>query len=233
MLTAQHLSKRYGHQVALNDVSLSLKPGVVALLGANGSGKSTLLRLLATLDQPDNGAIHWGGLAYTSNLVRLRQCIGYLPQTLELPDYLTPHHILRYLAHMRRVTAEDVDLLIHRLGLDSIAHRKTSQLSGGQLRMVGIAQAFLGQPPLLLLDEPGNGLDVLERQRLHRLISERSGLTVFSTHIPEDAERLAQAIIILHRGKVLFQGEIADLKCLVSPSGQCLSFEEAYLKLIG
>lgn len=233
-LTVQHLSKRYAKQLALNDINLRLTSGVVALLGANGSGKSTLLRLLATLDKPDNGTIQWFGLEYESNLPRLRQIIGYLPQSLDLPDDLTPFTLLQYLAHMRHASLDGVDTLIHQLSLQHVSHKHLRELSGGQTRLVGIAQAYLGRPQLLLLDEPGNGLDIVERQRLYRLLSGQKRLTIFSTHAPDEAERLARFVIILHHGKILFQGAVDDLKYAMRSTSahHHMSLEEAYLALM-
>src|SRR5690606_1374452 len=117
-LYLQGISKRYGEQIALDNITLKLDGGSVALLGANGSGKTTLLRLLATLEQPDNGVMQWHNRDYRGNLSYLRRHIGYLPQKLELPPHLTPHRLLHYLAQMRNTPPASVDELIHRLSLD-------------------------------------------------------------------------------------------------------------------
>ncbi len=210
-LHLHHISKAYNGHIALEDINLTLDQGVVALLGANGSGKTTLLRLLATLDLPDTGTIRWRNLDYGSNLDWMRQQIGYLPQALELPEHLTPYRLLHYLAQMRHVSPAAVDEIVSKLALDAITHKRLSQLSGGQLRLVGIAQALLGQPELLLLDELSSGLDVVEREQVYRLLSNRNKLTIFSTHIAEEAERIAQTVIVLHEGKVGFCGTVNTL----------------------
>lgn len=220
-LRLDQVSKRYGTKLAIDRISLQLDGGIVALLGANGSGKTTLLRLLATLDSPDSGRISWGGGNHPVSLLELRRHIGYLPQMLELPAHLTPYRLLCYLAHLRNVNAAAVDYLITGLKLESIAHKHVARLSGGQLRQVGMAQAFLGQPSLLLLDELSTGLDVIERERVYRLLPTDGRLTIFSTHLPDEAERIAKSVIILHQGRVLFSGTIAELKSVV---GNCDEF---------
>lgn len=217
-LHLDQVSKRYGGQIALDRVSLKLDGGIVALLGANGSGKTTLLRLLATLELPDIGQISWGMRNSPVSLPELRSHIGYLPQVLELPANLTPYRLLCYLAQLRNVNAAAVDDLIAGLKLEAIAHKRIAQLSGGQLRQVGVAQAFLGHPKVLLLDELSSGLDVIERERVYRLLPNDGKLTIFSTHLPDEAERIAKSVVILHQGRVLFSGTIAKLKALV---GEC------------
>lgn len=208
------VSKSYNRQIALDNITLKLDRGIIALLGSNGSGKSTLLRLLATLDQPDAGGIQWYKLSYTDNLSQLRQQIGYLPQALELPQHLTPYRLLHYLAQMRHAAPADVDEIAAKLALDAIMHKRLSQLSSGQLRLVGIAQALLGKPQLLLLDELSSGLDVIERERVYRLLSSFNKFVIFSTHILEEAESIANVIIVLHHGRILFHGTCAELKAI-------------------
>jgi ABC-type multidrug transport system ATPase subunit len=214
-LVLEGVCKRYGDQIALDNIQLKLDGGIIALLGANGSGKTTLLRLLATLDQPDVGVIQWRGQDYRGSLSHLRRHIGYLPQALELPHHLTAHRLLCYLAQMRNSHCAAVDEWVSKLALEQIAHKRIGQLSGGELRRLGIAQAFLGQPELLLLDELSSGLDVIERQRVYRLLPNDGRLTLFSTHIPEEAERVAQTLIVLHQGQLVFSGTIAELKAMV------------------
>jgi ABC-2 type transport system ATP-binding protein len=210
-LIVRNLRKTYGLQVALNGVDLTLSGGVVALLGANGSGKSTLLRILATLSKPDAGDITFDGWSYAQRERQLRAQIGYLPQDLELPDTLTPRKLLSYLANLRGGHAGDV---LATLQLEAVANQPFRKLSGGQLRRVGIAQALLGSPRLLLLDELARGLDALERARVFRLVSQCGKLVIFSTHIPEEAESIAETIIVLHQGGVLFCGALAEMRAL-------------------
>jgi ABC-2 type transport system ATP-binding protein len=208
-LMAHMLSKSYGAQVALSEVSFTLTKGVVALLGANGSGKSTLLHILATLGQPYEGELSLDGLRYGRDQRLLRQQIGYMPQAVEMPAALTPRKLLRYLASLR---AGDANAVLASLHLNEIANIPFSKLSGGQIRLVSIAQAFLGNPRLLLLDEPSRGLDLLECERLYKLLMNQTGLTLFSTHLADEAERLAERVIVLHQGRALYIGTIESLR---------------------
>jgi len=203
------LSKRYAAQVALGEVSFTLTEGVVALLGANGSGKSTLLRILATLCPPDEGELSFYGQHYGRDRRVLRQQIGYVPQAVEMPDALTPAKLLTYLASLR---GGDVNAVLTTFHLKDIADIPFRKLSGGQIRLVSIAQAFLGHPRLLLLDEPCRGLDIHERERMYKLLTKQSGLTLFSTHLADEAERLAESVIVLHQGRVLYIGSIESLR---------------------
>ncbi len=231
-LKIQELSKSYGSQVAIQNVNLDLKPGTIALLGPNGSGKTTLLRCLASLMKPDDGQLWFDGFPYTKNLPRLRGQLGYLPQDLDLPSSLTPRRLLEYLGMLKNIPEDgqvanavrsriskaaslacDVDRLLSALGLEKIADVPFGKLSGGQIRLVGIAQAFLDHPGLLLLDELTQGLDVEERERVFALARRPAPgrLILYSTHDPTDAERFADRVIILHQGQVIFWGEIDDL----------------------
>jgi len=216
MLTVRNLSKAYGKEPALHNVSLSAAPGdgLIALLGANGSGKSTLLRVLATAIPPDTGDISFAGYSYAGDLRPVRQLIGYLPQALELPGTLSAFKVLHYLARLKGVHDRVESLkLLDTLGLSTLADKPLSQLSSGQLRMVGIAQALIGSPRLLLLDECLRGLDTHERERVIRLLRTRGTetVTLFSSHVPAEVERMAARVIVLAHGSVLFAGEVSAL----------------------
>lgn len=240
MLTIRNLCKTYPDrdQPALHDLSLSVDAGVVALLGHNGSGKSTLLRVLATLAAPDSGTISFGDYRYGDDPRPLRHGLGYLPQDLDLPLTMTPRKLLRYLAKLRDLQIgraaldAQIDSLIDSLGLSARAHQPLAQLSGGQVRMIGVAQAVMHQPRLLLLDELTRGLDIDERQRVLRLIraprkTSAPTLTIFSTHIPEEAEQIADSVIVLAGGRALYAGRVdALLTQLRVPT-----MESAYLAL--
>jgi ABC-2 type transport system ATP-binding protein len=208
-LMVRNLSKAYGSQPALRSIDFTLDDGVVALLGANGSGKSTLLRTLATLTKPDSGEVSFEGWSYQQQQRQLRAQIGYLPQDFELPGSLTPRKFLAYLASLREGNVEAVLSALH---LNAFADLPCHKLSGGQLRLVGIAQALLGSPRLLLLDELARGLDVSERERVLRVVTQHSRFTLFSTHIPEDAESIANMVIVLHQGHLLFCGTVDALR---------------------
>lgn len=212
-LKIRGLSKSYGSLVALREVTLDIMPGTVALLGPNGSGKTTLLRCLASLLRPDRGGMWFNRFPYAQNLPRLRNQLGYLPQDLELPPSLTPRQLLEYLGRLKNISESDqVDDLLSALNLNSFAQRPFARLSGGQIRLAGIAQAFLGQPSLLLLDELTGGLDVEERECVFRLVRKPlpGRLILFSTHELSDAKRLADQVIVLQQGQVIFAGKAAD-----------------------
>jgi len=208
-LIVRSLSKHYGSQVALRSVDLTLSEGVVALLGPNGSGKSTLLQVLATLCKPDAGELSFDGWVYGQQQRSLRAHIGYLPQDFEMPDALTPRRLLTYLAQLR---GGEVSRVLDALHLEAFVDQPFRKLSSGQIRLVGIAQALLGNPRLLLLDELSRGLDVVERERTYRILAEFGKLTIFSTHIPEEAERIAQTVVVLHEGQVQFCGGVETLR---------------------
>ena len=211
MLSLNQVSKGYGGQIALNDITCILSGGPIALLGSNGSGKTTLLRLLATLEKPDGGTIHWNGLDYHQDVTPMRAMIGYLPQTLDLPDHLTPRRLLQYLALMRHLPPANADHLLDQMNLTHLADKRLSALSVGEQRLLGIAQALLGDPELLLLDEVGTGLDTTKRERIGHLIRRRNRLTIFSTHIPAEAERFAEGVIVLGQGRLRYAGTVASL----------------------
>ena len=213
-LRIQGLSRSYGSQAALREVTLDLTPGTVALLGPNGSGKTTLLRCMASLLQPDTGRLWFDGLPYAQNLPLLRSQIGYLPQELDFPHNLTPRQLLEYIGTLKNIPeADQVEHLLSTLGLESVADRPFGKLSGGQICLTGIAQAFLGKPSLLLLDELTRGLDVEERERVFALARKSSSgrLIVFSTHDPPDVERFTEQAIVLQQGRVIFSGKTEDL----------------------
>lgn len=213
-LKVQKLSKAFGSQSALKNVSLELTSGCVAILGPNGSGKTTLLRCLAALVRPDSGHLWFDGLSYAQNIQLIRGRVGYLPQELHLPDHLSGRKILNYFAVLKESNAsEQVEDLIVTLGLQKVADRPISSLSYGEIRLFGIAQALLGNPQLILLDEPTRGLDVKERGKVFSLLRRYlSGcLILYTTHDVEDVTRMADRVIILYEGEVVFFKAVKDL----------------------
>lgn len=214
-LIAEGLRAAYGRHLALDGVSLRAGPGVLALLGPNGAGKTTLLRLLATAAQPDAGRICFAGRAYNGDPRPLRRVLGYLPQELDLPAHLTPRAFLRYVAQLKGVPAEpQASTLLRALGLGDLLETPIGSLSGGQQRLVGIAQALLGRPRLLVLDEPLVGLDIEERERAFRQIAGPPGerVVVVSAHVPADVEAIASQVVVLRAGCVVASGTPAALR---------------------
>jgi ABC-2 type transport system ATP-binding protein len=234
-LTIRGLSLAYGSLTALQDVNLHLKAGIIAVLGPNGSGKTTLLRCLATALQPDRGELRFCGLRYSSDFSTkriLRQGLGYLPQEIELPGHMAPLLLLRYLARLKGA-AEDsqAETLLAQVGLTDQAHKRLDTLSVGQARMVGVCQAFLGKPRLVILDEATRGLDLQERLAVFRLVRRvlrTQGMVIFSTHVPQDVEQVADQVIVLNAGQVLYAGAVESLHRKMAED----SAETAYLRLL-
>ncbi len=210
-LTVRSLFRDYGSASALRGVSFRAGPGVHALLGANGAGKSTLLRLLAGIAAPDAGEIAFGGHGYTTHGRQIRAVTGYVPQELDLPGHMTPRTLLQYMAGLKGVPVEGANLAD--MGLEAEADTPLSRLSGGQVRRVAIAQALLGEPRLLLLDEPTAGLDPEERERVLRAIrrGDPRRVVIVSTHVPAEMESLARQVLILQRGQVGYAGSVEAL----------------------
>jgi ABC-type multidrug transport system ATPase subunit len=214
MLTITDLSKTYPNGVqALKGVSLSIERGLFGLLGPNGAGKSTLMRTLATLQEPDTGEILFDGLDVVANPQAHRRHLGYLPQDFGVYPGVSAYDLLEHLAVLkgladRKARREQVEALLEQTNL--WAHRKkaVSGFSGGMRQRFGIAQALLGEPKLIIVDEPTAGLDPEERNRFHNLLSEVSEniVVILSTHIVEDVRQLCPRMAILAEGRVLRHG---------------------------
>lgn len=208
-LLIENLSKRYKHSVwGLRNLSLELGPGVLGLVGPNGAGKSTLLRILATVTRPTEGAFTWNGSDILRTPDKLRKVLGYLPQDFGIYPNLNAVEFLEYLAAMRgldgRVARQRIDDLLETVNLTQSRKRPLGSYSGGMKQRVGIAQALLNDPQLLVLDEPTVGLDPEERLRLRNLLSDLSGerIIVFSTHIVSDVEAMAKDIAVIANGQL-------------------------------
>jgi ABC-2 type transport system ATP-binding protein len=222
-LTIEHLSKTYrGGLQALRDFSLDLTPGVIGLLGPNGAGKSTLMRILATITRPTAGRVLWNGADVFAAPLALRQALGYLPQDFGVYPNLTAVELLEYLAAVKRVPArlarQRIPELLQMVGLSEAARRPLGDFSGGMRQRVGIAQALLSDPRLLIVDEPTVGLDPEERLRFRGLLSELSGerIVLLSTHIVSDVEAVASAIALIGGGRLLAHGAPEELVAAVA-----------------
>ena len=205
-LIIQSVTKQYNKQVCgLRDFSLQPKPGVLGLLGPNGAGKSTLMRILATITLPTMGTITWNGVDIVQQPNALRQSLGYLPQDFGIYPNLNAIEFLEYMAAMKglssRSARQRIDELLQLVNLTEAAHRPLGGFSGGMKQRIGIAQALLNDPQLLIVDEPTVGLDPEERVRFRHLLSELSGerLVILSTHIVSDVEATATSIAIIAR----------------------------------
>ena len=209
-LTIEGVSKRYGSRVlALSEFSLDLGPGVLGLLGPNGAGKSTLMRILATVTRPSEGRIVWNGTNTGSHPDAVRSVLGYLPQDFGVYPNLNPVEFLEYLAAVRGLDAaaarRRIDGLLELVNLSGVRRRPLGGFSGGMRQRVGIAQALLNDPQLLIVDEPTGGLDPEERVRFRNLLSDLSGerIVILSTHIVSDVEAVATRLALIARGRLV------------------------------
>jgi ABC-2 type transport system ATP-binding protein len=214
MLQINNLSKTYANGVhALKGVTLAIDSGLFGLLGPNGAGKSTLMRTLATLQTPDTGEIVFDGLDVIREPERHRRHLGYLPQDFGVYPGVSAYDLLEHLAVLKgisekKVRREQVEALLEQTNLTAHRKKAVSSFSGGMRQRFGIAQALLGDPRLIIVDEPTAGLDPEERNRFHNLLSEVSEniVVILSTHIVEDVRQLCPRMAILAEGRVLRAG---------------------------
>ena len=208
-LTIERLSKRYGRDFALRELSLRCEPGLLGLVGPNGAGKTSLMRMIATLLEPTEGTIRWNGQDIHTHGQALRQVLGYLPQDFGIYPEFTGRQFLRYLAAMKGLPSSlvnrRVDEVVEMANLGAEADRKLPAYSGGMKQRIGIAQALLNDPELLIVDEPTAGLDPAERVRFRTLLASltRNRIVLLSTHIISDVEAVASRLVILQEGRVL------------------------------
>ena len=217
-LAIQNLGKQYKRDFwGLKDFSLEINPGILGLLGPNGAGKSTFMRMLATITKPTEGTISWGGMDIVKSPNSLRAILGYLPQDFGVYPNLTAVEFLEYMAAIKGIDAKSarkrIDELLQVVNLVDAAKRPLGGYSGGMKQRVGIAQALLNDPQLLIVDEPTVGLDPEERVRFRNLLSDLSGerIVILSTHIVSDVEATATYIALVHKGKLLRASVPEDL----------------------
>lgn len=218
-LEIEGLSKTYpGGIRALDGVTLSMDRGIFGLLGDNGAGKSTLMRILATLLAADTGTARLGSIDLLKEPDRARRALGYLPQEFGVYPRASAKAMLEHLAMLKGVSPtssrrEMVESLLHQVNLYDVRSRRLDSFSGGMKRRFGIAQALLGQPALVIVDEPTAGLDPGERNRFYNLLSEVSekAIVILATHIVEDIKSLCERLAIIGSGKVVFSGTPEDL----------------------
>ena len=209
MLSVNNVTKNYGDFLALQNVNLTFENGVYGLLAPNGAGKTTLIKMLATLLFPTKGEILWDGAEIGSLDEQYREILGYLPQDFGYYRGYSPVQYLRYLSALKGVdskkTDSRIDELLEMVGLADVRGKKMKKFSGGMLQRVGIAQAMLANPKLLILDEPTAGLDPKERVRFRNIIHELSAerIVILSTHIVSDIESIADYVVMI-KDKELF-----------------------------
>jgi ABC-type multidrug transport system ATPase subunit len=214
-LQIRKLSKTYANGVtALKDITLTIPEGMYGLLGPNGAGKSTLMRTIATLQEPDAGSIRLGDLDVLAERVRVRETLGYLPQEFGVYPNATAERLLEHFAVLkglteRRARREVVEALLRLTNLYDVRKKKLGGYSGGMRQRFGVAVALLGDPKLIIVDEPTAGLDPAERVRFLNLLSEigQSAVVILSTHIVEDVSELCSRMAIIDRGQILLEAE--------------------------
>lgn len=217
-LTINSLSKTYPNGVkALQGVSLTIENCMFGLLGPNGAGKSTLMRTVATLQAPDTGTVSLDGLDVLANKNEIRKILGYLPQEFGVYPKVSALDMLHHLAVMKGITRksernEIVDALLQQTNLWDVRKKSLGTYSGGMKQRFGIAQALLGKPKLIIVDEPTAGLDPAERNRFLNLLSSigRDVIVILSTHIVEDVRELCPRMAIIANGKVLLEGSPSE-----------------------
>jgi ABC-2 type transport system ATP-binding protein len=215
MLDIQKLSKTYSNGVkAINNITLQIKPGMFGLLGPNGAGKSSLMRTIATLQLPDEGTLRFDNIDILAQPQELRKILGYLPQEFGVYPKVSAEELLTHLAVLKGMTEtgarkEWVNFLLHKTNLYDVRKKNLGTYSGGMKQRFGIAQALLGKPRLIIVDEPTAGLDPAERNRFHNLLSEIGETTVviLSTHIVEDVSNLCNDMAIINKGSVVANGK--------------------------
>lgn len=207
-----NITKRYGKVTALNNISLSIPKGLFGLIGRNGAGKTTLLRILATTLKPDEGEVKYGGINIYNNLEKYRTALGYLPQSTKLVPQLDIDDFLKYSCNLKGIEkinqTSEIENVKELVGLNKERKKKLSSYSGGMLRRAGIAQALLGDPEILIIDEPTTGLDPEERIYFLGIISKlaQNRTVILSTHIISDIENLCSKIGILDKGEIIYSG---------------------------
>lgn len=212
-----HITKQFEDKTAVDDVSLHITPGVWGLLGANGAGKTTLMRMIAGIMQPTAGKILYDDVPIDTLGEQYRDQFGYLPQEFGFYPEFTVKDYLEYVAVLkgltRKETTEKISSLLRQLTLYDVRHKKIKKLSGGMKRRVGIAQALLNDPAVLILDEPTSGLDPGERVRFRKMLSEfaHDRIVLISTHIVSDVEYIATKNAVMKDGKIIAAGTTEEL----------------------
>ena len=217
MLLINNLSKSFGDYSVLEDINLELKNGVYGLLAPNGEGKTTLIKMLTTLVFPDKGEILYNGTNIISLDEEYRNVLGYLPQNFGYYKNYSPKKFLLYLAALKGIEENNakvkVEEVLKLVALENVINKKMKKFSGGMLQRVGIAQALLNDPKVLILDEPTAGLDPKERVRFRNILSElaRNRIIIISTHIVSDVEFIANEIIMIKNKKILYKDTVKNI----------------------
>lgn len=210
------LQKKFGSHIVLSDITATIEKGMYGLLGRNGAGKTTLMKVLVTLLKPSGGDVEMNGVSI-KNTKEIRKMIGYLPQNFSFYPNMTVYDSMKYMAALSGVSSSlqdtNIPLLLQRVNLWDRKKKKIRTLSGGMVRRLGIAQALLNDPEVLVVDEPTSGLDPEERLRVYNLLGEyaEEKIVILSTHIAGDIEATCTRVGVLNSGKMIFNGSVGDL----------------------
>jgi len=218
-LQIKNLNKTYSNGVqALKDVTLTIPQGMFGLLGPNGAGKSSLMRTLATLQQADSGSVTLGDIDILKDKTKVREILGYLPQEFGVYPKISSYNMLNHIASLKGVSNKSerkalVESLLNKTNLWHVRNKSLGTYSGGMKQRFGIAQALIGDPSLIIVDEPTAGLDPAERIRFHNLLSEigENTIVILSTHIVEDISNLCNNMAIICLGEVVAKGNPSEL----------------------
>lgn len=214
-LVLDRVSKQYQNKIAVDRISTTLRTGVIGLLGENGAGKTTLMRMLCGILRPSSGTITFEGLDVSEELYR--DVLGYLPQDFGYYPNFSGRDFLMYIAALKGIeksaARRKCDELLCTVNLEQVANKKIKTYSGGMKQRLGIAQAVLNNPKILILDEPTAGLDPKERVRFRNLIAElgKDSIVILSTHIVSDVEQIADRILMMKSGQIIFDGCIDQI----------------------
>lgn len=231
-IRTENLFKNYGNIEAVKNISFSAESGeVVALLGPNGAGKSTLMNMISGYLSPTSGEIFVCGKNIKENPLWGREHIGFLPEGSPLYSDLTVKKFLYYMAELRGCKHSAADEAMHVSNIENVAGQKLETLSKGYQRRVGFAQSILSNPPVLLLDEPTDGLDPNQKKHIRSLISNmgKNKTIVISTHLLDEAESVCSRIVMVNHGEIVADGGLAE----ILSQNNCTSLEEAFFKLTG
>ena len=238
MLKISHVTKSYGEKKAVDDLSLHIQPGeIYGFIGHNGAGKTTLLNIIATVTDASEGQIYFDGKDVFEQEKDYHSVIGYLPQKIGFYEHFTGYDMMKYMHHLKGGDIKDtgqIDALLKRVNLYSVKDNHIATYSGGMKQRLGIAQAFLEKPAVLLLDEPTVGLDLEERAEFKKMIREagENTIVILSTHIVSDIEETADNILIMNEGAVLENHDMAYYQEKMKQNHQ-EGLEQYYLELTG
>lgn len=233
-----HVTKRYKNGVlSLNDITLNIGTGVFGLLGHNGAGKSTLMKIIATIYRPTQGEVKVCGHDCIFDGQNVRSCIGYLPQELNMYKDVTVKDFVTYIGMLKgNKSSQSVSEVLKQVDMYETRKRKIKELSGGMKRRVGIAQALIGNPQVLIVDEPTAGLDPEERVKFRGILSrfaKNNKTIILSTHIVEDVYQICNQIAVLREGNLFFHGKSEELREIVKDKVKCIVVkDESFLSEI-